>query len=528
VRHGLAERLVGSATRTRREEVRRERKDASAASCLSFTVYLLPSFHLFGEPLGPLSSVAQFPALGLSVILAAMLTISGTLGRLYLGDLLEWLHLTHATGRLFLTASDVTRSFDLYCGRVAFASSSKTSERLGSWLLSRGLASRESLLRALVLSQTRGDLFTVVLEREAGITHEALVDAGRTLATALVSRILREDQAYFRFDPAQPIAERKHVDLEMDCRNLIMQAAYRADTHPPSDRSATVPYTTIDPNTIELLFWHIVGEIEGELVDATALVDAHRTFVAVGDLLNRWVVQGPPLLPIGPDDAERVLRRLKGNKPMRLEDSPTLVWNLLCLVNGLDSPGTDRAAGADEAWKLAGDDAPAWIHLILENTRWRREERAETDGALRRATLARIAAARKLADVVGLSEDVATTSGALPMVLLELVVTGLGTSSMTGPTLQGCAIRHLLPLVGQAAGMAAGMPEVLLAALSSSPARHPGARLSRLVGLAAGELIALNECEDQPALDADPTLTTALAAARKAAVRAAKPKSEQR
>jgi hypothetical protein len=348
------------------------------------------------------------------------------------------------------------------------------------------------------------------------------------LATALVSRILREDQAYFRFDPAQPIAERKHVDLEMDCRNLIMQAAYRADTHPPSDRSATVPYTTIDPNTIELLFWHIVGEIEGELVDATALVDAHRTFVAVGDLLNRWVVQGPPLLPIGPDDAERVLRRLKGNKPMRLEDSPTLVWNLLCLVNGLDSPGTDRAAGADEAWKLAGDDAPAWIHLILENTRWRREERAETDGALRRATLARIAAARKLADVVGLSEDVATTSGALPMVLLELVVTGLGTSSMTGPTLQGCAIRHLLPLVGQAAGMAAGMPEVLLAALSSSPARHPGARLSRLVGLAAGELIALNECEDQPALDADPTLTTALAAARKAAVRAAKPKSEQR
>jgi hypothetical protein len=99
---------------------------------------------------------------------------------------------------------------------------------------------------------------------------------------------------------------------------------------------------------------------------------------------------------------------------------------------------------------------------------------------------------------------------------------------MTGPTLQGCAIRHLLPLVGQAAGMAAGMPEVLLAALSSSPARHPGARLSRLVGLAAGELIALNECEDQPALDADPTLTTALAAARKAAVRAAKPKSEQR
>ncbi|MGD1146548.1 MAG: DUF4388 domain-containing protein [Thermoanaerobaculaceae bacterium] len=457
-----------------------------------------------------------------------MLTISGTLGRLYLGDLLEWLHLTHATGRLFLTAGDVTREFDLYCGRVAFASSSRASERLGSWLLSRGLASRESLLRALVLSQTNGDLFTVVLEREAGITHETLVDAGRVLATALVSRVLREDQVFFRFDPTQPVAERKHVDLDLDCHNLVMQAAYRADTHPPSDRSATVSCTTLDPNAIELLFWHIVREMDGELVDATALAEAHRTFVAVGDLLSRWVVQGPPLLPVGPDEAERVLRRLKAARPMRVEDSPTLVWNLLCLVNGLDSPGSDCAAGADEAWRLAGDDAAAWIRLILENPRWRREKHTETDGAIRRATLARIAAARKLADAVGLSEDVATTSGALPMVLLELVATGLATSSMAGPALQRCAIRHLLPLVGQAAAMAAGLPEVLLAALSSSPPQHPGARLSRLVGLAAGELIAPNEHEDEGTLDTNPVLTTALAAARKAAARAARSRPEQR
>jgi len=457
-----------------------------------------------------------------------VLSISGTLGRLYLGDLLEWLHLTHATGRLFLTAGDVTRAFDLYCGRVAFASSSRASERLGSWLLSRGIASRESLLRALVLSQTRGDLFTVMLEREAGLTHDTLVEAGRVLATALVSRVLREDQVYFRFDPTQPIAERKHVDLEMDCRNLVMQAAYRADTHPPSERSGAGAYTTLDPNTIELLFWHIVAELEGELVDATALAEAHRTFAAVGELLSRWVVQGPPLLPVGPDDAERVQRRIDGGKPVRLEDSPTLAWNFLCLVNGLDSPGVERAAGAGEAWALAGRDATKWVGLILGNPRWRREGRVGTDAAIRRATLARVAAARKLAGSVGLSEDVATTCGALPMVLLELVATGLGTASMGGPALQRCAVRHLLPLVGQASGMAAGMPEVVLSALSSSPARHPGARLTRLVGLAAGELIETGDADEEFAPGADPAVTAALASARKAAARAAKAKPEQR
>jgi hypothetical protein len=457
-----------------------------------------------------------------------MLTISGTLDRLYLGDLLEWLHLTHATGRLLLTAGDVTREFDLYCGKVAFASSSHASERLGSWLLYRAVAPREVLLRALVLSQTRGELFTVVLERQAGITHEILVDAGRALATALVSRVLHEDQVYFTFDPTRPVADRKHVDLEMDCRNLIMQAAYRADTHPPGERRTAVPNATLDPKTLEALFWHIVGELQGELVDPVALADAHRTFLAVGDLLNRWVVQGSPLLPIGPDDAERVERRLKVGKPVRLEDSPTLVWNLLSLVNGLSAPGVASAAGADEAWQLAGSDAAAWIRLILENPRWRRESRSDTDAAIRRATLSRIAAARKLASVVGLSDDVATTSGALAMVVLELVATGLGTSAMAGPALQRCAIRHLLPLVGQAAGLAAGLPEVLLAALSLSPARHPGARLSRLVGLAAGELIAPDEAEEEPALGADPAVRAALASARKAAERAARPRREQR
>jgi len=457
-----------------------------------------------------------------------MLTISGTLDRLYLGDLLEWLHLTHATGRLWLSTGDVTRDFDLYCGRVAFASSSHASERLGSWLLHRDVAPREVLLRALVLSQTRGELFTVVLEREAGILHETLVEAGRALATALVSRILHEDQVFFTFDPTRPVADRKHVDLELDCRNLIMQAAYRADTHPPGERDTSAPSAALDRKTVEALFWHVVGELHGELVDPVALAEAHRTFLAVGDLLNRWVVQGVPLLPIGPDDAARVERRLKSGKPVRLEDSPTLMWNLLSLVNGLNAPGVPTAAGAEEAWDLAGAQAAGWTRLILDNPRWRRDGRSETDAAIRRATLSRIAAARKLATVVDLTEDVATTSGALAMVVLELVATGLGTSAMAGPALQRAAIRHLLPLVGQAAGLAAGMPEVLLAALSLSPTRSPGARLARLVGLAAGELIAPDDTEEGPPLAADPAVKAALAAARKAAERAAKSRGEQR
>jgi len=130
--------------------------------------------------------------------------------------------------------------------------------------------------------------------------------------------------------------------------------------------------------------------------------------------------------------------------------------------------------------------------------------------------------------VVDLSEDVAATSGALAMVVLELVATGLGASAMAGPALHRAAVRHLLPLVGQAAGLAAGFPEVLRAALSLRPAHSPGARLARLVGLAAGSLIEPPASEEHSPPESAPGVKTALAAARKAAERTTRAKGEQR
>jgi hypothetical protein len=457
-----------------------------------------------------------------------MLTLSGTLGRLYLGDLLEWLHLTHATGRLLLSAGDVTRAFDMNRGKVAFVASSRASERLGSWLLRKGVAPRDVLMRALVVSQTQGELFTTVLKREAGIEPAKLAEAGRNLATTLASRVLREEQVIFTFDPTWPVAERNEVDLDLDCRNLIMQAAYRVDTKPAGSHADLPPHTTLDPTTLESLFWHITTELEGELLEATAIAEAHRSFLAVGDLLHRWVAQGPPLLPVGPADADRILRRLKADKAPRLEDSPTLVWNLLCLVNGLDAPGQPRATSATQAWEMAGDNAEAFVHFILDNPRGHRAQKSANDPTLRRAALTRIAAARKLAHVVELDEETAAMAAALPMVILELVATALASSPLASPAMQRCALQRLLPLVGQAASTAAGMPEVLRAALTSSPPKHPAARLTGLVGLVASDLLNVGESGEGLTAAVDPALASALSAARKAAEKAARSAAEQR
>ncbi len=455
-----------------------------------------------------------------------MLALSGALDRLHLGDLLEWLHLTKATGRLMLSSGSVTRAFDIVKGKVAFASSSRAAERLGSWLLRKGLASRGALMRSLAISQTRGEPFTEVAEREAGVPHATLVEAGRALATALASRVMREERVTFRFDPAWPVTERLHVDLQLQCSKLMMQAAYTVDTRPPGEPPTGARTATFDPDTVERLFWQIVETLDEDAIDGPDFASAHRTLLAVGDLLHRWVTQGPPLLPLSETDATRVERKLGSGRPVLLEDSATLAWDLLSLVNGLDAPGLTRASSLTEAWEMAGGDAPMLLSLLLNNSRWRRDSDGDSGQTLYRLCRSRTAAARILGAHAGIDVEIAATAAALQVVLLELIATALAATPLANAAMQRAALRHLLPLVGQAAGSAAGLPETLLAALAGAPADHPGAQLAGMVALATEDGGQSVYPGSPPADTSDPHLATAVAAARRAAERAADAASE--
>lgn len=442
--------------------------------------------------------------------------MSGTVDRLHIGDLLEWLRLTHATGRLLLSAGPTTRSFDVKRGKIAFVSSSQANERLASWLLRQGSATHSTLLRALAVSQTQGRMLTTVLMEDAGLSLETLVEAGRSLATALTTRILKEQGVHFSFQPDFPLPHRMPVDLKLDCSHLIMQAAYQADTLPPGDPFEPVVVATLDGKTMETLFWTILEELEGEQIEASRCAEAHQVFLQVGGLFERWISQGPPLLPVGPADAARARARLESGEPIGIDDSPTLVWDLLCIVNCVDAPGHRRANGPREAWTVAGEDAPFLARLILDSPRWQRAVQEETEETLRRVVLRRAAAARPLAAALGVSEDAADAVAALPVVLLELVVTALTATPLASPAMQRCALYHLLPRVGVAAGIAAGLPEAIMAAITAAPPQHPAVQLSHLVEQAAGALPGFSHLLQAATRRATPAIRQALADARTA------------
>lgn len=443
--------------------------------------------------------------------------MSGTLDRLHIGDLLEWLRLTRASGRLLLTAGAITRSLDVRRGKIAFVSSSQASERLASWLLRQHVASHRALLRALAISQTRSEPLTAVLVRDGGVEIDVLVESGRSLATALATRIMQEEGVQFTFKPDWPMPEKLTVDLQLDCSNLIMQAAYQVDTLPPPDPNKAVVVANLDSRTLERIFWTIVAELEGEQIEAASFGEAYQVFLKVGALLDRWISQGPPLLPIGPGEIARVRTMMESGAPVTVGEAPTLVWDMLCLVNCIDAPGHPRATGPREAWALADSDAPFLVKLLIESPRWQRTVREEAEDTLRRMVRRRAAAAGPLAAVLGISEDVADSVAALPVVLLELVITALATNPLASAAMQRCALHHLLPRVGVAAGVAAGLPDAVMAAITASPPTHPAVQLASLVEQAAGALPGFSHLLQAAARRPTPSIRAALARARDAA-----------
>lgn len=446
-----------------------------------------------------------------------MLALSGTLDPLHLNDLLEWLHMTRATGRLFLSTGAVTRTFDFAGGKVIFASSSRAAERLASWLLRKRAVNRQALLKSLAISQIQGEPFTTVVLREGHLTKDDLVAAGTALAVALVSRILKEQRVHFRFDPAYPVRTAEPVNLELACSQLIMQAAVSADSRPPTDHGDSIPLSSLEPASLEGLFWEVMAQSSGRAVDPGEVAATHETLLRVGELLGRWISQGPPLLPLPPGEAASVRERLDGGQEPRPEEAPTLAWDFLALVNGLDAPGSSRAGSFHEAWVMAGGDAPALASLLLENSRWRRDQDEPMDETLRRLAAARAAAARALGPTLGLADEIAATAAVLPLVVLALVLKAFSPSGSVAANIRGAIIRRLFPLVGKAAGTASGLPEVLLAALTGDPREHAGAQVAELAALAAGEQPA-----GEPAthLDDNPAVAGAFASAREAAQKA--------
>lgn len=149
---------------------------------------------------------------------------SGDLGVGELAALLRRLYLSLATGRLNLRNHCGVRHFWLEAGQVRAVETEVEEEKLGQWLVDRGLLEREQLALTL-LRQEEGELFGDLILRqgilEAEQLHQELVER----AAVILSKLLIAPISY-EFKPGEKGEPRTCV-LDITMGDLLLSATRR-------------------------------------------------------------------------------------------------------------------------------------------------------------------------------------------------------------------------------------------------------------------------------------------------------------
>ncbi len=127
-----------------------------------------------------------------------------------------------ASGCLDLETEDGTRRFWLEAGQVQALETSVEEEKLGQWLVNRGLLQREQLA-LMLLRQSDGELFGDLLLQENVLSAEALHEELVARAAASLAKLLFVPVAY-RFQAQESLDPRKCV-MEVTTGDLLLAAA---------------------------------------------------------------------------------------------------------------------------------------------------------------------------------------------------------------------------------------------------------------------------------------------------------------
>ncbi len=385
--------------------------------------------------------------------------IRGELDQLHLGDVLEWLKMGRATGRLTLGPPGRRRNMDFLEGRVVFVSSEIPSERLASWLAGKGYAEPETVRRCLAASLLGRRLFTDILLERSVIAPNVLREAVQQLAAVIATHLLMSRRISFSFDNAYPVRDLLGLDLDIDPQHLVFEAARltdEGDAGPPPEPGPGLPST---PEAFDAFFWTLVrdGMSAGLPADGGELYALRERVREIVSTVGQWLDTASGLVPLPGWQHDRVGRAVAAGEPVPLAGSPHVTWNAMVVACSVRHPGASHPAtlaALEEDVGLPG----LWRELTRDGT-WRRRETPQLD----RLTAAiaggwsRLAAAA--APHLGVDPAAAALAAHLLPVPADMVLWILSSVPMPSGGIQ----RPLLRLLSRRIGM-------VLAARSDFPA----------------------------------------------------------
>jgi hypothetical protein len=350
-------------------------------------------------------------------------TVRGDLDTFSLPDLLQWLEISRQSGRVTLTRGPVRRSIDLQGGAIVFVSSTRPDERLGSFLVRRGIVAEEVAWAALAENLLTGKNLTRIVLDRGYLTRDLLAGAVEGLAVEVLIDSFRWKGASFEFDPEVPTEDILRISLSLRGQVLAMQGAkavddtVRAASGPaPGDEDQQEAEEQPGPGNVATRFWEILGQHPPGDAGPDAirgLFEDFRRFSA--DLGRRAAAAGRPA-PIFDDTAVLLRRALaEGATGDQLVQAaaldPFLTMNLVSFSNALDT-GRPASGTAREAAVAVGPEA---LRLFLELSSGRDSATLPAsrplERAIRTSAIATAVAASRLAPSLRFDPDLAYTAG---------------------------------------------------------------------------------------------------------------------
>lgn len=398
--------------------------------------------------------------------------IRGTLDRLHLGDLLQWLQMGDLSGRLALHDGSRERRLDLLEGRVVYVSSLDPEERLATWLATDGVVSAAAARRLLGASLLRRQLFTDLVVASGEASPATLRASLIRLAERIAGRALAAGELRFEFDPSYPVRDLLGLTIDLAPSTLLMEAARRRDEAGDGDGWVPSEPLPFDGAEFESFFWELIRRgISGEdRLDGSELERLHRLVRDIMATLAQWLASSPGLVPIPTEQASAVANCLGDGRAVRLSGLPHSAWNamvLACAVRHPELPPPVTLYGLEEL----GSELDLWVEMTGSEL-WRRPHAQRLDELTRGVVGSWSRAARAAAGPLGVVPGEAELAVHLLAIPTDLVLWVLTTLPMPHQRLRHALLGDLARRVGVALARRADFPPGLQHVLDlGSPGR---------------------------------------------------------
>ncbi len=446
--------------------------------------------------------------------------IHGTLGRLHLGDLLQWLQMGGLSGRLAVRSPQGERRLDVLDGRVVFASSTVPEERVATWLAREGMLPGARLRQLLGWSMLRRTLFTDAVVAEGGVPAEALRASLSRLAGVITIRVLHGDELHFTFDPAYPVRDLLGMDLDVEPNTLLLEAAKLVDEGLDQARDAEAADLPFTGEAFERFFWSMIREAvpADEPLDGEGLAQLHGITRDIMGTLAQWLGSSPGLVPLPSAQATEISAQVSDGGDVRLEGLSQASWNqsvLACSVRSSELLAPQTLNGLEQT----ATELDLWVEMTGTDG-WRRPHADRLDGLTRRVVLTWSRAAAAAAPHLGVEPGTAALAAHLAVVPTDLVLWVLASLSVPHARTRQTLLQRLPQRIGCGLARLADFPEPLRQVFEWSEPTPIGACLAlarETLDSGAVWLATAPDDSDRLLEVADPEALAAAAAAARAA-----------